>query len=753
VLEVAIPPAPHIEMQNKELLWKFGKDDIAPALCILLLALAVAAPQLLGGLTADPMIYVGDMARGVTPGILPGMPYIDPNNGFGTQALGVRAALDWLNGTIPWWNPYSGVGLPLGAEYSPAAFFPPILLLLLPNGTVWLQICLQVLSGWGTYALLRQLGMGRLAAGTGGVLYAFNGTLAWFAHASALPVPFLPWLLLGIERAWVKSRLGLPGGWRLLALAMVLNLLAGFPETAYISGLLALAWAVLRGVYTERGRRVDYGLRIAAGGTVGIALAAPQILAFFHFLTEAHIAGHTDMALAALGPPAVIPTLLAPYAFGPIFALHAQWPLLANNWGGMGGYVTVALLVVAAYGFAVWRGPLRWLLLAWCVLALAKTFRLEPALTLWNLVPGVTFAAFARYAQPSWELALVILAAWGIDDLARSDVKRPGALKIAWGVAGIALAVGFFYGVRFWPHMGDFVRLRNWGLGSATWAVVTALACAALMQRAAPAWRARAIAALLVVDGVLMFAIPTLSNPRSGEVDMPAISFLRDNLGLQRFYTLGPIQPNYGALLGIASINHNYLPVSLRWVDWVREHLDRAADPVVFNGNFGRAPGEPSAAEELRKNLRAYEWAGVKYVVARGNDNPFAGMPGAQPRRVYADSLMSIYELVDPRPYFESTTGLCTLEPRGRTHVSAKCAGPETVVRRELFFPGWRATINAADIPISEHQGLFQSVDLPMGKSELRFDYAPPRIGWTWLIALLALVAWLFPNWRRQLRR
>jgi hypothetical protein len=193
-------------------------------------------------------------------------------------------------------------------------------------------------------------------------------------------------------------------------------------------------------------------------------------------------------------------------------------------------------------------------------------------------------------------------------------------------------------------------------------------------------------------------------------------------------------------------VNHNYLPVSQRWVDWVKGHLDTGwDDPVVFDGKRG------TASAELRRNLPAYQWLGVKYVVAPGGDNPFAGMAGPPPRRVFGDGAMSIYELADPRPYFESPSGLCTLEARDRTHLTAKCAGPETIVRRELFFPGWRATVNSADVRIGEHESLFQSIALPMGRSEVRFDYAPPHIGWAWLASFAALAAWIVPSVRRRL--
>ena len=181
---------------------------------------------------------------------------------FPTQALGYRAAIDWTTGKIPWWNPYSGVGLPLAAEYQPCVFLPLTLLLLLPKGILWEHLLLQMLAGWGTYALLRQLGLGRVAGLTGGLLYAFNGTLAWFGHAPAFPVPFLPWTLWALERTYAKAALDIAGGWKIFAVAVALNLLAGFPETAYINGLLVIAWAVMRYCQTAPGKRLSFAGRV-----------------------------------------------------------------------------------------------------------------------------------------------------------------------------------------------------------------------------------------------------------------------------------------------------------------------------------------------------------------------------------------------------------------------------------------------------------------------------------------------------------
>jgi len=80
---------------------------------------------------------------------------------------------------------------------------------------------------------------------------------------------------------------------------------------------------------------------------------------------------------------------------------------------------------------------------------------------------------------------------------------------------------------------------------------------------------------------------------------------------------------------------------------------------------------------------------------------------------------------------------------------AARHGGPATLLRRELHFPGWTASMNGNDSDISEHRGLFQAIALPSGKSDTRFRYAPPHIVWSWLVALAACAGLLLPGRRR----
>src|SRR5689334_14595957 len=149
---------------HHESVWRPQKEDLRSVVMILLLPFVVASPQLLGWLHADPLIYTSQISLGQAEGMVRGVPYIDPNNGFGTQALGHLVAKMWLDGQVPWWNYFSGVGLPLAAEYQPAAFFPLTFLMLFSLGPALQQAALQAITGLATYGLLSHLRFARAAA-------------------------------------------------------------------------------------------------------------------------------------------------------------------------------------------------------------------------------------------------------------------------------------------------------------------------------------------------------------------------------------------------------------------------------------------------------------------------------------------------------------------------------------------------------------------------------------------------------------
>jgi hypothetical protein len=692
------------------------------------------APSLLAFSSSNPLEYRSGLVGSVTPGLLPGERAIDPNDGYVSQALGRRAALDWIHLRVPWWNPYEGTGAPLAGEMQSGAFFPPTLLMLLPDGQLYEHVLLEILAGLCTYLLLRRLSLGCWASAAGGIAFALNGTFAWFAHAPVNPVPFLPALLLGVELAFSATAAGRRGGWWLIAGAGAASFYAGFPEVAYMSALLGVCWFAWRCGCLRRERRWAFARKGACGAAVGALLSGPLLVASLDYVADASLGAHAgNLAGATHLPLEAVPQLVLPYVHGPIFAFGDPRLTLSGIWGHVGGFLSTSLLLLALLGLTSRSRPgLRLLLLAWIVLALARIYgEPRPLGDVLGVVPGMSHVAFYRYGFSSVELAVTILAAIGVDELARGAVSRrrlaavTGAMLVVVAVAAI--------GARPLPH-GDYLA------GSLAWGVAVVVAVAAVAFVRDSRRRVRAATLLVAVDALVLFALPQASAPRKVEVDTAPVEFLQRHLGTSRFFTLGPLQPNYGSYYGIGSLNVNDVPVPKVFATYVHRRLDDVVDPMVFVGDNGggRPRSEPTPVQELLRNLPAYRAASVAYVLTPAAD--------VLPRRgrftlAFRSPTTRIYRLAGATPYFTSSPG-CTVRATTRDAVQLSCPRAARVVRRETYLRGWSARVDGRPARVQRFDGLFQAVDVPAGTHRITFAYSPPY-SWWGVAAFAAGCIWL----------
>lgn len=834
-------------------------------LALALVPLLANWPAVSGWLTVDPIYGLSGLGTGLAAGPLPGVTSLDPNIGITTQALGRLAATDWLAGRIPWWNPYSGVGLPLAAEgQNQALFLPFVLLLALRDGPLLLLIAMQEVAAFSTYALLRQMALGRAAAWTGGALFAINGTFAWFGHGPAMPVAFAPLLLLGIEmefRTILAARdrpVRRGAGWVVAAVAVAFSLYAGFPETAYIDGLFGGAWALLRFAQCGQGWRLAFAGRVGAAAVAGMLLAAPYIVPFLHLLSVAELGMHAQGIGGIAAPLAVLPVLMMPHVLGAqSFGAHDPSGVLVWLWSFVGGYVSLPVLALASVAVLL-RGPdrgLRLMLAGWCVLMIGATFGVPGIKHLVYAVPGLSLAQVYRYSPPSWQLAATVLAAMAVNDWQRGAIGRKRAVVALVAVFGLAAAALAAARQPISYLLGSTGQYQSWLLLSVAAAGTFSLGAAALLAARSSTARAGLLALVLLVDGIGLFSVPRLAGFRRAALDMSAVDFLRGQ-GLHRFYTLGPLAPNYPASFGLASVNSDYLPTPRLWTEHIRTALDVFTDANAFTGAFqwpGLAPVDHMA--EFAARLPAYRGLGVRFVLVPAGrrfggsllglppgpatdpfalrpgermevllpegmvapgivedvsvtigtylgaadgtlavrlctadgcsgavgelagaadnaplemrlDAPLAVAPGQQVRvriahdggtaavavwrypkglgdealpaltlgqapaipvrRVFSNAILVIYEVADPAPYFEAAGGPCRVVPLGRETARAECDAPGRLIRRELFFEGWRATVNGRAVPVGLAEPIFQAVDLPAGASAIRFRYAPP---------------------------
>ncbi|MGH7665694.1 MAG: hypothetical protein ACREN1_00030 [Candidatus Dormibacteria bacterium] len=736
-----------------------------PLLLIAAAVLLANLPAILTFPSFNPLDLQTHLDPLSTQGLLPGFPSIDPNNGITAQALGHLAALDWTRGLIPWWNPYEGVGMPLASDMESASFLPLVFLQLTPMGILFFHLALEFASGLTTYALARRIGLATTASVAAAIGFALNGTFSWLDAANVNPIPLLPPLLLGIELARSGSGVTRQWGRVLIAISLALSIYAGFPEVTAIDALFAGFWCLLR----ARGLTLDAAWQwlqsMLIGTLVGLLLAAPLVVSFLDYVVNGdlgqHAVGFTGTHLAISG----ISMLSLPYVYGPIFGLYGSDPTgtLGAIWSNIGGYVTPSLVTLAlltVVGSIIRRQDrvLRVGLALWVLLSLCTTFGIPFVGNVLELVPGVSHTLFLRWAPTSWEFATIILAAMAITDIAHGRVRRREvwvtvACAILVWITSAGVAVRLIGGFRSAPHIHLYL------VASVGWAMLITVVIAALsLRESAPLRSPRALtqamlASVVVLDTVAMFLVPQFSAPPKATIDMGPVRFLQAHLGHQRFFTLGPIQPDYGSYFQIGEANDSDLPIPRAWSQYVATDLAPNTNPIVFSGLQVNSESGPSPWRQFVEHFRTYERIGVKYLVV-----PASQRLGLTPSRlgmvqVYSDRVATIYELPHTAPFLQTQSGGCSVRVATLDTALTYCSAPGTLIRREMYFPGWSATVGGRTVQILRVDSIFQAVRVPSGRSVVTFTYEPPYVPLAALAFVVGLAVWIrefVVAWRRR---
>jgi hypothetical protein len=509
----------------------------SPVLLLLLLPFLANGPALLRVWDTNPAMFFSAMRVGGRRS-LPGYPTSDPNIGFTSQAVGRFSADEWLHGAIPWWDHYAGVGLPLTSEvFMGNLFLPFVLLMHFFQGVLYLQIVMQMVAGLATYALLRQIGLGRFASVSGAALFELNGSMAVLGGVVANTLAFLPLLLFGIERAWRLAKERRRGGWIWIPISLAYSLYAGFPEVAYLDGLLGLAWAIYR-FSEDSAARWGFARKVIGGGITGILLSAPVLWPFVALFKESLMGGHGGSGFSKIGQlPAGLPIVLFPYIYGPIYAFSDFDPSnqLDTVVSRAGGYLSVTMLFLMVLSLVKTsrKQGLRWLLSGWIMACWAKTWNVPGISVLINLIPMVKQAAFFRYAPPCWEIAACILVALALDDWRQGDALAGFGLLAAQCATVLISAAALLAGLPIMQSLWHAVRLYHvffWA--HLSWTALTMTGVAVLYALGPGRDRAALLGGWLIFDGMLMYSVPSLSGLLGRpELDLRSVSYLHERLG------------------------------------------------------------------------------------------------------------------------------------------------------------------------------------------------------------------------------
>jgi hypothetical protein len=664
---------------------------------------------------------------------------------------GVDQTYAWLHfwvhsiwqGHIPLWDPYAFAGSPFAGETLTTVFYPlRLLFALVPlnhNDAIsprffdeYLALT-HVLCAWFTFAMLRELGRSHFASFVGACAFALGGLLVrmiWPQYIESciwLPAVFL--FLLRALRAERRDRALLEAA--LCGLCLGLSILTGGMAFFIMQALFAVT-AVL--FYVAVGR-TDWRsalvlllvVVVVAGG-----LGAVQLLPANEYsqVSIRYIDGGPFPAAEKIPYHRLVPGMwpqsivsgLFPTGFDGKFGGEEYFPF----------YIGVFPFFLAVAGiWKCWANVWVRYLTGLAVLAFAYSLGSFSPLNgvLYALVPFLWMARSANRFLYLVSFALAVLAAFGLDALLDPAVSWEPAKRI---VKWVAIAAG---AALFLPALFTQLNLGIWTamsllliLGSCGWFVhLTA-------HPARPGVRVMLAAFILFDLGAFSWVEAGLATSNAADRLNQMISlrgpaeFIKARPGLHRVRVSAAPEPNIGDVYGIESVWGGG-PAMLT------AYSQLGARDDLFNVRYSIKPASTPDPDpvyrdgswKVYENLHAYPrgWVVHKSEVEPSHDAVFHRMdqPGIDLHEI------ALLETRLPKPLAPAAGPKEQVEFRSyeadRMAMDVNAASAGMLVLSEMYYPGWKATVNGKVARIYQVDGALRGIALSAGANRVELNYAP----------------------------
>ena len=691
-------------------------------------------------------IYLG-LAIPLLPWFFQAGSYLLPRIGYFTDLLvsHVPNAIYLVNaiksqGAIPLWSESIMSGYPFGEDPLSGLWYPPGWLAYLTplQAGFYITVLLHLYwGGLGMFKVLEKLGLRSMAAFTGGVAFLLMPKL--FAHFAGghmtliYAVAWTPWLLLAEESRFQANQSNSKRQWFLPGAVLGVIALADIRWLAYAT----LLWGFY-GFFRARQRRQgtdrhdiarwiggsSLNVIVCLGISAVLLLGLSQLTAFS---TRSQMTP-ADVLTYSLPPQRLLSLLI------PQFDGFAEWAL----------YPGVVILSLAVYSLAARDTRQKtWL---WTGVVVGSFL-----FSLGSYIPGMEYLAslpiFNLLRVPPRILfigcmALIVLAAYGLDDLLGKD-KLIGFDPVFYlaPVGGFVLFLGagiFIFGKQIpW--------LYGWSLAG----IGCTFVLIALKERGKidGHWAGLIILGLVTIDlSMANFSqIQHLAwDAALGKDEKAALEYLSEQSGIFRIYS-----PSYSiSQLGAAE----YGLQMANGVDPL-QISDYAEFLNVASGvdSQGYSVTVPYLLEENRQynlgsipDLNQLGLLNVRYVVS---DYPLV-LTGA--KLVFQSGKTRVYENQEARPR-------AWMQPAGAAvgeqiwpvndlsidadHIIVQAQGPGRLVLSEVYYPGWTATIDDQPAEIMRVAKILRGIDIGKGNHTIELTYRPVQV---YAGMAISVLSWIF---------
>lgn len=506
------------------------------------------------------------------------------------------------DGSIQWWEPDVGGGMPLLAAVYTRVLTPWFVLLVLVPGALGLTLSLVVgfvMCQMGTYALARRLEFSRTSSTFAAVAYSFSGAVASLT-LRINEVLLFPVLMYALHGA-ITSERNRGRYLVLLAATTAAVLLAGFPAAGVMVLYAAAAWGVFLSFQVSRTGNwltrlkaaLSSGWRSAAAAIGGAFVAALVLIPSYEFLV---VSGSLERSFP-IWHRAGLP-LLASSISGRFFGTYQEkfywWPDRAYS-NPVEASFTLGLVVVALLLVPVVRGrrfppPKRELDAFWLpvsIIIVVAVFLGGPVLGAIHQLPFMAENSFGR-ARFIATFGIVLAAGYVLDHLlveraARHRSSRWFSLQV--GVLTGLLLLGLYEALTVAAREQVLDHVRS-SLDVPALALLVAVGGVLLARRVGPPLAQ--VLSLVVIAAVAVelqwgaWEFTPASPPSSFYRDVPAFSAIEEEAGENgqfRFIAdeFEALRPNAASLLDLKDARIAF-PATERYRD-----LLLTMDPGIYD--------------------------------------------------------------------------------------------------------------------------------------------------------------------------
>ncbi|MDP6792629.1 MAG: hypothetical protein QF660_01105 [Anaerolineales bacterium] len=646
------------------------------------------------------------------------------------------AAETLRSGELPFWNPYLHAGSPYAADNQSGLFYPlNLLLALLPDvpyrAMEWLVPFHVLLAGTGTYFAARHHHPHARPQAPLAAALAFQFSSLFITHIGNLNIvatsAYLPWAWLFLHRMQDKRSLSSAAT---LALVLSLATLVGHAQMAIvIATAISLAAIWMTVALPDKTQWVGLCTLVVAL-TLGLC-------AFFVFptieLTQYSLRSgltYTEASAYSL-PPTGLAGMLSPILFGR--GPEHFWPSWDRVELGFAGLITILL---APFGLR--QNSRRGILLL--LAAVGVLIALGPATPahsiMYQYLPGFSMLRVPARFLLLTNFALAMLACKGLHLWQKAII--PSTQIMSWaailaGLTAIALPLAWY--------LASSAKLDA-APQTLPLAVATALITLAAALVIGPRWVALLLAVELIGLGAWVEVDKT--NPDEGYHSGPAVALLRAQPGPFRIdVATGNWQPDAPTVHRIEAINGLHNPLGLAHYNtyyWAVGH--RGSPQYNFlNAKYLIADKGTPAADasfipvfdadphvDIYLNPNAQPRISLVYeaIITKTPTEAFAAVhaSGFNPN---TQVVLEGGAALSAQPPIGTKLGYLSYSTH-RQSVKAITPTPAYLVFSEVWYPGWRATLDGNPISLLRANYAFRAIYLPAGEHIVELNFSPT--GW-----------------------